>query len=55
MWLKIKSLSDTDKRQALLFSLAGAVPVIWIALLVAPYANNLLGILEHMNEIFADP
>ena len=48
-------MTDTDKKQALLFSLVGAVPVVWMALLIAPYAGSVLEVFEHANEIFADP
>lgn len=48
-------MNSTDRKQALLFSLLGVVPVTWVALLVAPYADSVLDIFEHADVIFADP
>ena len=52
---KLMSSRDTDRKEALLVSLLGAVPVVWLALLIAPYADSLAEMVGHADEIFADP
>ncbi len=45
-----------NRKETVIFVLAGAVPVIWIALLLAPYwEESLLEMISHTGEIFADP
>lgn len=49
-------MTCTDKRTAVILIILGAIPVSWIALLIAPYLNNsLFEALSHMDQIFADP
>lgn len=42
-------MNTTDKKNILLGSAIGAIPVIWAALIAAPYMTNRL--LEHMDEL----
>ena len=49
-------LRQDDKKIAKLFYIIGIVPVIWIALLVAPYINvGIIGILKNSSNIFTRP
>ncbi len=49
------SSRDTDRKEALLVFLLGIVPVVWLALLIAPYAGSVAEIIGHVGEIFAEP
>ena len=50
------SLTNTDRRDILIYSLAGVIPVVWIALLVAPYwQGNLFEVISRLDEVFARP
>lgn len=42
-------MNTTDKKTILLGSVIGVIPVIWAALIAAPYMRN--GLLEHMDEL----
>ena len=42
-------MNTTDKKNILLGSAIGVIPVIWAALIAAPYMRN--GLLEHMDEL----
>ena len=45
-----------DKRETIMMTAAGVLPVIWLALKLAPWLNDgLLGIVTHMDEVFARP
>lgn len=45
-----------DNREILITSLIGILPVVWIALLIAPYWNgNLFEVFRQIDEIFARP
>ncbi len=49
-------MSGRDNRQILTAALAGIIPVIWLGLLVAPYAEgSMFEALGHMEEIFRSP
>ena len=49
-------MSGRDNQQILTAALAGIIPVIWLGLLVAPYAEeSLFEALSHMEEIFRSP
>ena len=40
----------------ILISIAGAIPVIWFGLLIAPYSNEgILSIISHMNDVLEKP
>ena len=50
------SLTNTGRRDILIYSLAGVIPVVWIALLIAPYWNgNLFEVFSQLDEVFAQP
>ena len=50
------SRTNTDRRDILIYSLAGVIPVVWIALLIAPYWNgNLFEVFENIDEILKQP
>lgn len=42
-------MNTTDKKNILLGSVIGVIPVIWAALIAAPYVTN--GLLEHVDEL----
>ena len=45
-----------NRRETLIYCLAGVIPVIWIALLIAPYwTGNLFEVFQQLDEIFARP
>lgn len=45
-----------DKRSIIAASLIGVVPIVWIALLIAPYAEgNIIEIFNHLEEAFQNP
>ena len=45
-----------DNREILIASLIGILPVVWIALLIAPYWNgNLFEVFRQIDGIFARP
>lgn len=46
---------EQRRKEIIMFSLAGAVPVIWVALLIAPYASSLMNVIENAGSIFTDP
>ena len=46
---------EQRRKEIIMFSLAGAVPVIWVALLIAPYASSLMNVIENAESVFADP
>ena len=50
-------MSTREKTSDLIMiSIAGAIPVIWFALLIAPYSDEgILSIISHMNDILEDP
>jgi len=49
-------VNGTDRRALLIASALGVIPVGWVALLAAPYADGgLLGVLPHMDKILTDP
>ena len=44
------------RNEIIIFASAGAVPVIWLGLLFAPYSNDgIVYIISHVNDIFDDP
>ncbi len=44
------------RKQRIIFSIIGIVPVIWIALLLAPYVDKgLLGIINNFNKVLSEP
>ena len=46
-------MEEDKKRQIIILSIIGIIPVIWIALLVAPYSNDgLISIIKNSNQIF---
>lgn len=49
-------MEEDKKRQIIILSMIGIIPVIWIALLIAPFVNGgLPNIVKHSNEIFNNP
>ena len=49
-------MRSDEKKSAVIFLLCGIVPVVWAALLTAPYIKNgLPGILEGWNQVFRQP
>ena len=45
-----------NRRETLIYCLAGVIPIIWIALLIAPYwTGNLFEVFQQLDEIFARP
>lgn len=46
-------MEENIKTQRIIFSILGVIPVIWLALLIAPYMNK--GILNNLNEILKNP
>ena len=44
-----------DKRETIVVSLIGAVPVVWLALLIAPHADSFVDVIGHADELFAEP
>ena len=49
-------MEEDKKRQIIILSIIGIIPVIWIALLVAPYSNDgLISIIKNSNQIFNNP
>ena len=50
------SRTNTDRRDILIYSFTGVIPVVWIALLIAPYWNgNLFEVFSQLDEVFAQP
>lgn len=49
-------MAEDKKRQTIILSIIGIIPVIWLALLIAPYSSGgLLIIVKNSNEIFNNP
>lgn len=49
-------MKNTDRKELMIFSIAGALPVIWFAVVLAPYAGEgVFGILSHADGIPWDP
>lgn len=49
-------MEEDKKRQIIILSIIGIIPIIWIALLVAPYSNDgLISIIKNSNKIFNNP
>ena len=49
-------MRQDDKKIAKVFYIIGIVPIIWTALLVAPYINNgIIGVLKNSGNIFSKP
>lgn len=49
-------MEEDKKREIIILSMIGIIPVIWIALLIAPFTNGgLPNIVKHSNEIFNNP
>lgn len=49
-------MEEDKKRQIIILSIIGIIPVIWIALLVAPYSNDgISSIIKNNNQIFNNP
>lgn len=47
---------EDARKQRIIFSIIGIVPVIWIALLLAPYVDKgLLGIINNFNKVLSEP
>src|SRR5574344_1381462 len=43
------------KKQRIIVSIIGIIPVIWLALLIAPYTNSLMNILENIGTVLDNP
>ena len=44
------------KADLVLYAIAGAIPVIWIGLMIAPYSDDgIVYIVSHIDDIFKDP
>ena len=44
------------RKETMIIIFAGAVPVVWVALLLAPYwTESLVSLVPHIGEVFADP
>ena len=49
-------MEEDKKRQIIILSIIGIIPIIWIALLVAPYSNDgLISMIKNSNQIFNNP
>ena len=49
-------MAEDKKRQIIILSIIGIIPVIWLALLIAPYSSGgLPSIVRNSNEIFNNP
>lgn len=49
-------MAEDKKRQTIILSIIGIIPVIWLALLIAPYSSGgLPSIVKNSNEIFNNP
>ena len=49
-------MAEDKKRQIIVLSIIGIIPVIWLALLIAPYSSGgLPSIVKNSNEIFNNP
>jgi len=48
--------TQTNNRDVFLIALAGALPVAWLALLIAPYWNgSIFDLVSRLDAILADP
>ena len=44
------------KADLVIYAIAGAIPVIWIGLMIAPYSDDgIVYIVSHIDDIFKDP
>lgn len=49
-------MRQDDKKTVIVFIVCGCIPVVWLALLIAPYSEvNLLNIIVESSEIFKNP
>ena len=49
-------MEEDKKRQIIILSIIGIIPIIWIALLIAPYSNDgISSIIKSNNQIFNNP
>ena len=49
-------MEEDKKRQIIILSIIGIIPIIWIALLIAPYSNEgISSIIKNNNQIFNNP
>ena len=49
-------MKNDDEQSSLMLAVIGIIPVIWFALLVAPYlSSGLMGILEEVPEVMNHP
>ena len=49
-------MEEDKKRQIIILSIIGIIPIIWIALLIAPYSNDgISSIIKNNNQIFNNP
>ena len=49
-------MEEDKKRQIIILSIIGIIPIIWIALLIAPYSNDgISSIIKNNNQIFSNP
>ena len=49
-------MKNDDEQSSLILAVIGIIPVIWFALLVAPYlSSGLMGILEEVPEVMNHP
>ena len=49
-------MKNDDEQSSLMLAVIGIIPVIWFALLVAPYlSSGLMGILDGVPEAMAQP
>lgn len=49
-------MTGTDRKTAVILIILGAIPVTWVALLMAPYmSKSLFDALSHLDEIFSEP
>ena len=49
-------MAESSKKQKIILSLIGIIPVIWLALLIAPYINDgLAGIIKNITKALDNP
>ena len=47
---------ESSKKQKIILSLIGIIPVIWLALLIAPYINDgIAGIIKNITKALGNP
>ena len=49
-------MRNGEKKSSIIFAMCGIIPVVWFALLTAPYIKNgLIGIIQGWNRAFKKP